>query len=64
MVCGRQPMPRPLFPDLLEPCPMCGRLFCNRCAVRRGGRDFCASRCGDTFFFFSAEDEDSGIDDD
>ena len=56
MVCGRQPAPRPLFPDLLEACPMCGRLFCHACAVRRSGRDFCAARCGDTFFFFAVEE--------
>jgi hypothetical protein len=56
MVCSRELVPNPLYPDVLEKCPMCGRLFCRDCAVKRGGREFCDSRCGDTFFF-AGEDE-------
>jgi hypothetical protein len=63
MVCDRELVSRPLLPDLLTDCPMCGRQFCHRCAVRRGGRDFCGLRCGDTFFFGDLE-EDSKVDDD
>lgn len=36
---------------------MCRRLFCNRCAVRRSGRDFCGARCGDSFFFGNVEED-------
>jgi len=38
---------------------MCRRLFCNRCSVRRGGRDFCGPRCGDSFFFGNVDEGDS-----
>jgi len=38
---------------------MCRRLFCNRCAVRRGGRNFCGLPCGDSFFFGNVEDGDA-----
>jgi hypothetical protein len=57
MVCFRILTPTPLIADELEKCPLCGRWFCSRCAVRRGGRHFCGQRCGDTYFF-AAEDED------
>jgi len=57
MVCSREPVAKSLLPDLLANCPMCGRWFCNRCAVRRGGRDFCGARCGDTYFFVGEEGE-------
>ena len=42
---------------------MCGRQFCHRCAVRRGGRDFCDLRCGDTFFFGDQEEDSDDADD-
>jgi hypothetical protein len=67
MVCDRELVSRPLFSDNLTDCPMCGRRFCNRCAVRRGGRDFCGLQCGDTFFFGDMEgdtEEDSDVADD
>ncbi|HKB69345.1 MAG TPA: hypothetical protein VKH46_00760 [Thermoanaerobaculia bacterium] len=60
MVCSRQLVANPLFPDVLAACPMCGRLFCRDCAVKRGGREFCGSRCGDTFFF-AGEEGDSEL---
>jgi len=59
MVCSRELVFNPLLPDLLEECPMCRRLFCNRCSVRRGGRDFCGPRCGDSFFFGNVDEGDS-----
>jgi hypothetical protein len=64
MVCFRQPVPQALFPDFLAQCPMCGGWFCNRCGVKRGGREFCGSRCGDTYFYFGAEGESELVDDD
>jgi hypothetical protein len=60
MVCSRTLVPNPLFPDVLVACPMCGRPFCRDCAVKRGGREFCGSRCGDAFFFADEEGE-SGL---
>ncbi len=59
MVCSRELVPNPLFPDVLVACPMCGRLFCRDCSVKRGGREFCDMRCGDTFFF-AEEGEEEG----
>jgi hypothetical protein len=38
-------------------CPLCKRIFCEHCAVARGGRNFCGSRCGDTYFFGGDEGE-------
>jgi hypothetical protein len=57
MVCSRKLVPNPLFPDVLAVCPMCGRPFCRDCSVKRGGREFCGGRCGDTFFFAGEEGE-------
>ena len=57
MVCSRELVAKSLLPDRLSNCPMCGRWFCNRCAVWRGGRDFCGARCGDTYFFAGEEGE-------
>jgi len=57
MVCSRQLVSHPLLPDLLAECLICHRFFCNRCAVKRGGRDFCGSRCGDTYFYMAEEGE-------
>jgi len=56
MVCFRVPNPTLLIADTLLACPLCQRWFCSRCAVRRGGREFCGQRCGDTYFF--AEDDE------
>lgn len=58
MVCFRALAPKPLLPDVLEECPLCHKWFCNRCSAKRGGRDFCGSRCGDTYFFAGFEGED------
>lgn len=61
MVCSRELVPNPLLPDVLAACPMCGRLFCRDCSVKRGGREFCDRRCGDTFFFAAeGEGEEEG----
>ena len=59
MVCSRELVSNPLFPDVLAVCPMCGRQFCRDCSVKRGGREFCHARCGDTFFF-AGEGEEEG----
>ena len=58
MVCFRVPSPSPLLDDVLQICPSCQRGFCSRCAVRRGGRDFCGQRCGDTYFFAGEDEEE------
>ena len=59
MVCSRELVSNPLFPDVLAACPMCGRQFCRDCSVKRGGREFCQAQCGDTFFF-AGEGEEEG----
>jgi len=61
MVCSRQLAPKPLIPDELAECPLCRRGFCDRCAVKRGGKEFCGSRCADTYFFAGEEGEDEFV---
>jgi hypothetical protein len=58
MVCFRVPSPTPLVSDALERCALCQRWFCSRCSVRRGGREFCGQRCGDTYFFAREDEEE------
>ena len=40
-----------------QKCPMCQKVFCEECAYRRSGRDFCNRFCAE-YFFFQDEDED------
>ena len=35
----------------LSKCPICFKWVCEECAVRSYGRQFCAKKCADAFFF-------------
>ena len=35
----------------LSKCPICFKWVCEECAVRAFGRQFCAKKCADAFFF-------------
>jgi hypothetical protein len=35
----------------LSRCPICHKLFCDKCQYAKGGRVFCAQYCADYFFF-------------
>jgi hypothetical protein len=49
---------RPVADDELHACLICRSLFCQRCAVSGFGRQFCSSRCRDTFFYGDGEDDE------
>ncbi len=38
-------------------CPMCHTYFCEQCAHRYGGKDFCSQNCAHEFFW-GGEDGD------
>lgn len=40
-----------------QKCPICHKVFCEECAYRRSGRDFCSRICAE-YFFFGSEDDD------
>jgi hypothetical protein len=40
----------------LKKCPICHKLFCQDCAVLKGGIRFCSRHCMQ--FFFYGEDEE------
>ncbi|MBI4161572.1 MAG: hypothetical protein HY509_03905 [Acidobacteria bacterium] len=41
----------------LQKCSICFKWFCQECAYKRIGRDFCSRTCAEFFFF---EDEEEG----
>jgi len=42
----------------LHRCPICNKLFCNECAVDKGGKKFCSRFCAEFSFYGSSESED------
>jgi len=48
----------PVEGGALQSCMICRTLFCQRCAVRGYGREFCSDTCRAMFFFGDADDMD------
>jgi hypothetical protein len=44
----------------LRDCSVCRTIFCQHCAVRDFGRDFCSDRCRAMFFFGDGDEEPAG----
>lgn len=44
--------------DELRKCPICHKMFCQDCAIAKGGLQFCSRRCLEFFFYGEPEEEE------
>lgn len=49
-----------MFSYGLMRCSVCRKIFCDDCAVRRGGAAFCSDLCAHAFYF-GESDEDTQV---
>ena len=47
----------PFEESSLQRCPMCHKMFCERCERNKGGKRFCSQNCAEFFYHYEEEDE-------